>query len=767
MNFKIFILPAALVVIPTRASLAQTDFEKDKTATFVHERASEALDQVNTIMCMFDQTRYGDSTLLNSGYYTALVDESLCGDRDSTEKSNNSSSGDTSANNAASYTEFKVKSERANPTDPQIVSAFVKVNGPNGMPMNVQAKFTITEGASEFNPVGAFTMSYQGSVGGVPVPIMKGLVKAQRDNLGRVVIKYAESMGFNGQEIFGVKAALLKNTEGGSGSTFQKETQGMGGGPGGGSPSQATTHFGYDKSFFKRKDVKEGAAPAEACLSRTSFETSAWRYGLYNKDTGARIPVNSGFPVNTQADGRGQFGFLSFHGLFFPPGGPSLTDGSTVYRVERGANGPVSTPYTLTVKDGKLKRYVRSEVSLGSLKSIPLEGMVPFFGDSNPNSLKRFQWDGSQLKIVATASMSQAGGPPAWTPLTPNQPITDQTTLMFGDIGIYSQALGGQGRIKLANCVPVVGGNPMIGGVRCSAPTADTKVIFFKESLVAPGDSTVPTTLRCYDNCPKASGSGMDKNDPSYPNDGITAHNYTYTSGIIRDGANPATLSEAQSGKSWGFGSGPMFDPNPTNLAALGCPWDANQVCAWKAWGELSEFFVWETGPNSWNKFTSVIDGNGNVVSLDPPLAVQYVYPTVGTGGVNPTAVDQKFAGNTFYLQYGGFGNLQGIPGKCFNPENPSDTDIDCSKPGRRWVPEFTIPSGSVAKNGNGVDAYYVKPLEVEQRMAKVEDSKCSALKAPDLSGMWPNLDTEWTAPNLGSEPEISGAPKVVAGVIQ
>jgi hypothetical protein len=759
MNLKRLLIPAAFVVLPLQGALAQTDYEKDKTKTYVHERASEALEQVNSILCMFDQTRYADSTLLNSGYYTALVDESLCGERDSAEKSNSSSSGDTSANGAASYTEFKIKSERTNPTDPQVVSAFVKVNGPNGMPMNIQAKLTITEGASEFNPIGAFTMAFKGSVNGIPVPITKGIVKAQRDTQGRVVLKYAESMSFGGQELFGVKAALLKNTEGGSGSTFQKEIA-DGQGPGGGA-TQSTTHFGYDKTNFKRKDASTNE---ETCLSRTTFETSAWQYGLYNKDTGERIAVNSGFPINTQADGRGQFGFLSFHGLFFPPGGPNMTDGSTVYRLERGANGPVSTPYTLTIKDGKLKRFVRSEVTLGSLKNIPLEGMVPFFGDSNPSSIKRFQWDGSQLKVVATATMSQ-NGPPSWTPVSPNQPITNQTTLMFGDIGIYSQALGGQGRIKLSNCVPVSGGNPA-SGVRCSAPSADTKVIFFRESLVAPGDSTVPATLRCYDSCPKAGPSGMDKNDPTYANDG-TAHNYAFTTGILRDGGNPATLSEAQSGRSWGFGSGPLFEPSSANLAALACPWDANQVCAWKAWGELSEFFMWETGPNSWNKFTSVVDGNSNIVTLDPPLAVQFVYPAAGTGGVNPTAVDQKFAGNTFYLQYGGFGSLQGIPGKCFNPANPSDTDIDCSKPGRRWVPEFTIPAGSVAKNGNGVDAFYVKPLEVEQRMAKVAATNCSSIKVSDLSGTWPNLDTDWTDPNLGTEPEVSGAPKVVAGVLQ
>jgi hypothetical protein len=82
-------------------------------------------------------------------------------------------------------------------------------------------------------------------------------------------------------------------------------------------------------------------------------------------------------------------------------------------------------------------------------------------------------------------------------------------------------------------------------------------------------------------------------------------------------------------------------------------------------------------------------------------------------------------------------------------------------------VPEFTIPAGSLAQNGDGVDAFYIKPLEVEQRMAKVQSSQCTSIKIVDLSGSWPNLDKDWEDPNLGAEPQVEGAAKVIAGVIQ
>ena len=301
-------------------------------------------------------------------------------------------------------------------------------------------------------------------------------------------------------------------------------------------------------------------------------------------------------------------------------------------------------------------------------------------------------------------------------------------------------------------------------GVRCNTPTAATAVVFFKESVVSPDDATVPALLTCYDNCPKASASsGMDKDEPSYE-DNFSAHDYSFTNGILMDGANPAVLTEESSEQRFGFSSGPLFDLTP-NAGKLACPWDAGSVCGWLAWSALDEFYTWETGPNSWNKFASLEDGDGDIVVFDPPKQVDYEYPSTGTGGTNPTSVDQRFAGNNFSLEYAGFGSLLGIPGKCFNPENPADNDPDCGKSGRRWVPAFTIPAGSIASDA--ANQYLIKPLEVERRMSKATISQCCAVQLENLSSSWPNLNSDWVDPDLGTEPVLTDPPKVIAGVIQ
>lgn len=735
---------------------AGSDYNKDVTRTFVSERSGEALESVNSILCMIAQTKYDDDSLLNSGYYRALVDESVCEGRDSAEKSGDSSSGGTGASGSKSYVNWTVKSTRASATSPQMLTAFVHVKGPGDVPLTIEAKMLITEAASEFNPTGAFEMHFKGVPAGSNVPVMKGIISSERDSQGRVLIRFIENQSFNGQVVYQTKAALRRNTLSGEGSVSSLDMmQGPGSKP-------VNFNFAYNSSFFRRSKVGGGE---DQCLRRGVFETSAWRYGLYNSTTGDRINVDGGFPINTAADGSGAFGYVGYYGLFLPPNAPDVDDGDSVYRLSFNNGAPQTTPYTLVEKNGKLKKHTRSILTLGELKNVPLEGMLPLIGGGGPNnSITRLTWNGVNLAVRASATQS-GDGPPTWTNVVPAQPITSATSLMFGDIGLYSQSLGGQVRIKLSNCQPINQFDPS-QGVHCDAPSASTTVVFYKESTVAPGDGTVPAVLTCYDNCPKStSPSGMSASDPVYSGN-FTAHTYAFAAGILTDGGNPATLSDAPNGQPWGFNSGPLFD-YASNATSLQCPWDAGQVCPWRAWSELTEFYTWETGPNSWNKFTTVKDQSNNVVAFDPPKPVQYEYPVGGTDGLNPEAVDKKFRGNTFFLQYAGFGDLQGIPGKCFNPANPADSSPDCSGEGKRWVPEFTIPAGSTVLDDDGITAYLVKPLEVEQRMAKAPSSSCSNIDIVDLKSLWPNISTDWKDPELGDEPDITDPPKVIAGVIQ
>jgi hypothetical protein len=275
----------------------------------------------------------------------------------------------------------------------------------------------------------------------------------------------------------------------------------------------------------------------------------------------------------------------------------------------------------------------------------------------------------------------------------------------------------------------------------------------------------VPSTLQCFDNCPKAaSSSGIDGNDPYYAQDyspTASGHSFTFATipsdMILKDGGNPLVLSDNSGSNQWGVMSGPLFEPTPSNLALLACDWDANQTCGWKAWGALNEYFTWETGPNNWNQFTSLSDSDGSVLTFDAPLQVVYTHSQTDN-----TKADYKYNGAKFFLEYNGFGNLWGIPGKCID-ENTGD-DTSCG-PGTRWIPEFTIEDGAELSNSsNSATRYLVKALEKEQRMQNVNTSDCSSLTLTSYS--LPSM-LDWTTPGIDTEPIVTNAPAVIGGVLQ
>jgi hypothetical protein len=215
---------------------------------------------------------------------------------------------------------------------------------------------------------------------------------------------------------------------------------------------------------------------------------------------------------------------------------------------------------------------------------------------------------------------------------------------------------------------------------------------------------------------------------------------------------------------SGGINSGPLFDPAILSLTtgsnALVCDWDATSTCAYKAWSVLDEFYTWETGPNEWNKFTA-LEG----VRFEPPLQVEYIHSEAGS----------KYDGTKFYLQYTGFGDLQGIPGKCVDLDNP-DLTADCSQGGSvRWVPEFTIPdivSGTTTSLTEVTDVahptvkYIVKALEKEERMKIADIGNCNDNDLPTKEYQLPSMDS-FINPFIGSQPDVTAPPAVIGGVVQ
>ena len=743
-----------LATVPSDQSV---DYNKDKPNVYVNEKAGEAFNTVNMVLCMVDQTKYGD--MVNKGFYKAMINTNACQGNDSASNSGSSAQGDTSGSSAPSYDTWTVKSERTDNNSPEILTAFVHMakGGPSNQPMTVHAIVTIYEGASASNPVGIFTMNYRGFMDANPSgTAMKGILKAEKNANGKVIIKFAEKeFGPGGVVVRNAKAAYEKDdtAKTGQGSASMAENYGNQ------NPTltPSTMDFAYSATEFKR--VSGGNS---VCLDRSKFETSAWRYGVYSS-SGARKNVNAGFSINTKQDGSGFYGYLGYYGLNLPPGA-SIADGGTVYKKVWANGTETTTPYTMFVKGGKLKKHVKKEITLPDIKNIPLEG-----NDQNGNMF-RVIWDGTGLKTIATAQQSM-NGPPAWTDVPANQQAMTFNNLQWGELNYYSQALSGQVRIKLNNCQPNVVGQGQQPTFTCDTPNASNaatvKVVFFTESTVLPGD-TVPANLACFDNCPSAAAGDVTGSFVQ------TAKAYTFdsaatgTNNMVLVDNGTALLKTVDGSTSWGFNSGPLFDSaliaNPAT-SPLKCDWNDPQgnpmICGWKAWSALSEFYTWETGKNSWNQFSAAKDAQGNFVKFDPPLQASYIHTQIDS-----TASDYKYNGTKFFLEYSGFGDLQGIPGKCVNPDTGA-TVTDCSGNGFRWVPEFTIPADSTVTIG-GVE-YLVKPLDMEQRM-KAKVGGCTTLTTSDYSSQMPNVDdpTQWTNPTSSMPTEPTDSPvKVIGGVVQ
>ncbi|MCK9419148.1 MAG: hypothetical protein M0R70_07200 [Nitrospirae bacterium] len=737
---------------------AASDYKTDKTQVWVSERSAEAFNEINNILCMIAQSK-GDA-MLNKGAYVALVDETQC----DTSKSDASSAGQDSQNQSSStnmpdYTTFTVLATRVDNNSPQYAKVWVHMKAKGSDPEQViLVNLTITEGKSDTNPYGLFTMNFLGhpSTDGVMDTSQisfKGVMKSEKNAAGEVLLRFAE-------QNFGPytnirKIALNRLADGsGKGSVYDQHPE-----------MDTTVTSQFDIAFNADNFLRTKVAGNTICLDRNQFEESAWRYGLYDT-AGARVNRNSGFSVNTMADGSGKYGFIGYYGLWID-NNVTLNNGDFLYKFDYSNTGAAPLQYTVMKAGGKLKKHTKKAMTLAEVKGIPLNYSV-----CDPNSgCANYQvvWDGTNQVFNKTAEMPQnCSNNCQWQNITPPV-ILDLTTLQWGELNFYSQSLGGQVRVPLSNCVQTfpTGTVPAPPTTTCEAPGNTTNIIFFAEDIVYPTD-TIPASFACYDNCPQvgADGEAYTTMMSSGPSNTVTTYTFDPITMLLNDaGSKPVIMTVATTTNQWGVNSGALFNPTTANLAALDCNWDWDnnpatnaEVCGWKAWSALDVFYTWETGPGSWNQFSALKDATGTMLKFEPPLSVKYVHHKAGS----------SLDGATFMLDYSGFGNLNGIPGKCVDMD--SGLEAQCaSDPKIRYVPAFVIPpvqtDGSLTKVMVDATEYLVKPLELEQRMMKVDVGNCSALSV--TSYPLPDIATEWTDPALGTEPVVTAAPAVIGGVVQ
>lgn len=741
---------------------ATSDYRTDKVSVYVNERSLESFKTVNEILCMLRQTRY--DAMLNKGPYRAQVDTNLCrSDRDSASSGGEQSTNQSSGSTMPAYETWIVKSYRFSSDSPHFVDAWIhSANKPQDPPMVINVKVVISEGADMAPPYGIFKANFKALDKETLTNVLfKGFLNAERDpGSGKILLKFSTE----DKDSYQIeKATLDKSVDGttGAGSVFKAESYPNS------TPKATRFNIAYNATNFRRLD-NDGI---EICLDRASPpDESAWRYGLYNMD-GSRVLRNSGFPIKIGT----AYGWVGYWGAWLPTG-VTVKDGDPVMKHDYATN--TDTPYTIIRADGKLKKHTKKTVTLGNIKNIPL-----MWWDG---SGKTYQvvWTGTVMNTVA--EMVSTGNSQAWQNYTTPVPF-DLTALSWYELGFWSPSLSGQVIIKFPPPDANLSSTPtsthcgyVNSKYNCSAPAANDSVpvVYYSENIVYPTD-TVPATLACFDNCPNvvslATSTPYRTDIVSYQsgtapiNAKYASYSFNKTSMLLYDSlATKVTLTIENTSYTGGISSGPLFDP--AYLTDLACDWDPSSTCGGKAWSVLTEFYTWETGSNEWNKFTGLKDISNNVVKFDPPLQVEYTH--VQTDNLMP---DSKYNNTKFYLQYAGFGDLQGIPGKCVNVD--TGADADCSTSGSnmaiRWVPEFTIPdlqpgTTSLTEVKDVTTAgvtYIVKALEKEQRMKKdVTVGACNNLDAAPYT--LPSMSS-YIDPVIGLEPVVTSAPAVIGGVVQ
>ncbi len=188
----------------------------------------------------------------------------------------------------------------------------------------------------------------------------------------------------------------------------------------------------------------------------------------------------------------------------------------------------------------------------------------------------------------------------------------------------------------------------------------------------------------------------------------------------------------------WGMRSGPLVE-STAGISSI-----------YEVWS-VESFFVHETGHNSWNQRVGLLDAMGAPVAFDRPIEFLYTHSTA-----NDINGDSTYDGQSFVLSYNGAGNLHGLP---FD-----GVDLDGDTQADRWYPRFSI--GDDTRMGPTGTEYAIRAIEVEQTLNE-DVGGSPSLDVPTADGLTLPDGSEYVAPNIGAQPEVTDPPAVVNGVVQ
>lgn len=705
---------------------AGTDYSNAKQHAHMWTPGMEALDTVNSILCFVEQLKAGE--MVNKGLYTALVNEAKC-----------DTGGGDSRDKGPKQQFVIVESVRASDTAAQKAKVWIP-----GMPMGdgmkglVKAYASISAEPTETDPLQDFTLRFdmymQDEDGNVGSKMGSGYIKATPSTElqdGKIGIEFFESSQF-GTESYESAAKIIKNPDGSDGVAITKSPswdQEGGGDKYYGLSWNETTQA--DRVKIKDGDFANNNSDlngAEMCLAKDQLKTAVWQYGVYEKDSGDEVTLNSGFPISY---GDNKHGYIGYWGVWTED---ETVPSSDVYKIDYTTEPPTKTEISIDSAPGKLWKNTLKELAIADIAGVEFEYGAWDETDGWQNYLIAYDTDSSQFQKLATVEWGENGM--EVTELETPEPLTiNNGERLF----LWSNQLGGQVTISKDS-----------GG--------QFDVVIAERSLVTPNSDELDggsLSLTCFDRCPKANISKADiSSDSIYQNtDFDTGYSYSLnkdTMTLTTDNENVAFASDVTeddlqgSNYQWGVQSGILVAGDASGISSFDDLYGNASLTTW---------YEWETGLQNWNRYTMVSDSEGNVITFDEPMKFELDFDA--NMARNTASQSQKFDGQKFFLEYGGNGDLWGFP----------NVDVGDGF----YYPAIALKDGTeLTKSGDNAANYVVKAWQMEQKMSSVDASDCNNLALGDVPGGIPTAIDATLPVNTDDVPSVEGLePSVINGVVQ
>lgn len=736
------LLSSSVTILPAKTSSAGLKLNGTKPYALtvegrtlylrVSNEAFRTIEQAGSIMCFFGQTKFWEQA--NQGVYKAMIDESQC------EKDSGGGGGQGGQGG-----------EGGESRGQKLMVMFAKATREEGKPLigefripegdaTIHAKVVVVAPPSDENPAGIFSMSYTFYNAGGQAG-QYGFIRTKRSETGAFLLEMAMNED-NGSDRSGHSLGVAELTRDAETDDFVGYVRSDSSYAEGQNSSAEAYKVRFDADFLNVSGGSTGnwnghthTQTADGCYDRNKYKTGIFRYDIADA-SGNTVTLNSGFPAEFDLDGQTYPANVSYYGLW--TNNMNLPNGSTVYKVDWGENGnKTRTPYTLFKADGKLMKLTKSSTTLGALKGVDL-----MHWDMGSSFILR--WDGSKLSKVSKVTYSEKG--------MEEEPASGDVTIPDWGLNIYVSSLNAQ--VNLSSQVAL----------------SDATVISFHSEETVSGTSDVPAgDLVCFSNCPVMNPSVAafqpsqgQMNGPSksalFKTTTVTwdqvyevnqSPNVTSPLGTYTFDASSLLLKEGST--AFALPSGfPSNEDELRNYSSLhsgalipAAAWQAiadKSIDPFRAEQEVSVYYRWIAGPSPWSQFQSLKDAQGTFVKFDKPLEFNY---TLATADEFDGLTDPNVVGKSYRLNYGGPGQLWGIPWK-YNKDVGHE------------MPLFSLKAGT--KLGD----YTVYPIEGDQRMAATDAANCAGLGLDDL----PELPAmENNSVNVGTFGDDNSPTRYIGGV--